>query len=443
MSSGPDTSGAGRELNGPDRRSGGFGLPHRLALFGLACLVSFALGECLLRLLGARPISVNREQVLFWRQDPQLGWHHRPGQEGVFANDKPPFRTHVRINGKGLRDDECAYERTPGRSRILVLGDSFAWGFGVEQEEAFAEVLERRLPDTEVINAGVSGYSTDQELLWLQKEGVKYRPDLVVLTFCGNDEWMNRERLAYYIYYKPWFSLEHGQLQLHGVPVPRASPRTRFIYFLRRHSALARGLLEAVGAARRSREGRSAGRLEDRNGGLTGRPSRAETRSSRREDAPATNRDVPARDGPISLSGGARGAAGAVPPARNQPDGRPRLEVQHAAADPSNGRCALTRALIRQIAETAAGEGARFMIVANGLAWDARADETYAEFIDALRRDGWAVMDVDSLAGFDAERMTIRNDGHWNAAGHRFVAEELLRKMREQRLTPPPLFPPH
>ena len=65
--------------------------------------------------------------------------------------------------------------------RVLVLGDSFTWGFGVEQEQIFTEVIENSRKDVEVINAGVSGYSPDQELIWLREQGMHFQPDLVLL----------------------------------------------------------------------------------------------------------------------------------------------------------------------------------------------------------------------------------------------------------------------
>ena len=55
----------------------------------------------------------------------------------------------VAINSHGLRDGEYALEPTRGKKRMLVLGDSFAWGFGVEREEVFCEVIERRRPNWE------------------------------------------------------------------------------------------------------------------------------------------------------------------------------------------------------------------------------------------------------------------------------------------------------
>jgi lysophospholipase L1-like esterase len=85
-----------------------------------------------------------------------------------------------------------------------VLGDSFAWGYGVEESERFSQLLEGAL-GAEVINAGVSGYSTDQELLWYGNEGIKYETDLVILVIAGNDVGDNDRQLVNTIYYKPKF----------------------------------------------------------------------------------------------------------------------------------------------------------------------------------------------------------------------------------------------
>jgi len=62
------------------------------------------------------------------------------------------------------------------------------WGYRVGDGNTFSDRLEAALPDTEVINAGVSGYGLGEEYLFLKEEGLKYHPDLVVLVFCvGND----------------------------------------------------------------------------------------------------------------------------------------------------------------------------------------------------------------------------------------------------------------
>jgi hypothetical protein len=72
-----------------------------------------------------------------------------------------------------------------------VLGDSHTLGFEADQEAIFASVIERYLigegVDAEVINAGVSGFSTAEELVFLENEGIRYQPDVVVLGFYAND----------------------------------------------------------------------------------------------------------------------------------------------------------------------------------------------------------------------------------------------------------------
>jgi hypothetical protein len=103
------------------------------------------------------------------------------------------YQSEVCTNGHGLREREVECGPTDA-TRILVLGDSFAFGAGVEAEQALPRqietVLRSRMPEQEweVINAGVPGYGTDQELALLDEIGALYAPDIVVLAlFAGND----------------------------------------------------------------------------------------------------------------------------------------------------------------------------------------------------------------------------------------------------------------
>jgi hypothetical protein len=114
---------------------------------------------------------------------------------------------------------------------MFVLGDSFGWGFGVELHQRFSELLEEAHPDWEIINASVSGYGTDQEFLFLQQRGAAFTPDVVLLLFDGSD-FENNIHAEEYWHFKPFFVLEHGQLKLENVPVPRATLRQRIKRFL-------------------------------------------------------------------------------------------------------------------------------------------------------------------------------------------------------------------
>ena len=104
------------------------------------------------------------------------------------------FDHRIRINSLGLRDREVSREKPPGVFRILVLGDSFTEGKQVRLEETFPKQLEATLrekfPDRrwEVVNGGVSGYGTADEIKFFEILGRSLDPDLVILAFCvGND----------------------------------------------------------------------------------------------------------------------------------------------------------------------------------------------------------------------------------------------------------------
>lgn len=152
--------------------------------------------------------------------DQKLGWKNIPHW---IATTK--YR-RLTINSKGLRDREHAYEKAKHVRRILVLGDSFAWGYGVADHEVFTEILEdelRRRPlssqhSYEVINTGVSGWGTDQEFLFLQQEGFRYAPDVVVLAFFLVNDVTNNGHSMQYGMHKPLFL--NRELELTNVPVP-------------------------------------------------------------------------------------------------------------------------------------------------------------------------------------------------------------------------------
>jgi len=174
----------------------------RSLLAGLA-LALFSLAAALLLLEGlarALHLAAPAEPAgNFWRTDPQTGWSLQPGAAGRWFN--PPFEydVAVAINSQGLRDVERAgYDKPPDTFRILLLGDSYVEGLRVPLEQTFGKTLEAELNASapaglryEVVNAGVSGWGTDQQLLWLRSEGVNYQPDLVLLGFFPGNDFQN------------------------------------------------------------------------------------------------------------------------------------------------------------------------------------------------------------------------------------------------------------
>ncbi len=126
---------------------------------------------------------------------PLLGWVLEPGSRS-WSIDAP-----VAINSLGLRDDEFPREKPPGEYRVLCLGDSFTFALGVRFEDIYAQQLERMLAErhprtaVQVINAGVGGYNTRQERIYLETDGLSFDPDVVTVGFYWNDLVYNEEPL--------------------------------------------------------------------------------------------------------------------------------------------------------------------------------------------------------------------------------------------------------
>ena len=161
-----------------------------IALILIALISAIAFGEIVVRFLykdvsvlypryhtdyhyGRYTIRGNRPNTEFWHTSVDGSWK---------------FVT----NSKGFRNSkEFTYEKPANTIRVLSLGDSHVQGHEVRQDFTFSAVLERFLNQhgfhAEVINAGVSGFGNAEELVFLENEGFKYKPDVVVLAFFAND----------------------------------------------------------------------------------------------------------------------------------------------------------------------------------------------------------------------------------------------------------------
>jgi hypothetical protein len=164
----------------------------RLALVVVSCAATLGLVEAALRLMPAWSRATTRdERFAFnpYRPDGRLGFTLRPGVRVRHADRD--FSVSVAINALGGRGPERERLKPPGTARILLLGDSFAFGWGVEQDETFGARLERRLSEragpVEVLSAAVPGWSTDQQYLYLRTQGLALGPDLILLAASEND----------------------------------------------------------------------------------------------------------------------------------------------------------------------------------------------------------------------------------------------------------------
>jgi lysophospholipase L1-like esterase len=147
--------------------------------------------------------------------DPERGWKVLPGLRGV----EPWKGKSVGTNELGLRGAASARAgERPAGLRVETFGDSFTFGDEVSDEETYPHFLQKRLPGSEVLNFGVSGYGHDQMLLFFRSEGRAFRPDWVVVGFTHPET--PRNLSTFYVYAKPRFLAKAGGLALAGAPVP-------------------------------------------------------------------------------------------------------------------------------------------------------------------------------------------------------------------------------
>jgi hypothetical protein len=193
------------------------GLLREAGIHVLITLASLAAAEVLLRVADFRGLRADAsERSLSYGYDAELGWVPVPGSVTTVTTART---IHAQHNSLGFRDIEF---KPDGRPVLLFLGDSYVWGVDAEAGERFTDILRPQLPEFLTVNAGVSGYGTDQEFLWLQRIWPRVHPSVVVLFFCtDNDRLDNTSNLRYDRYRKPYFTIDaDGALVVHGQPVP-------------------------------------------------------------------------------------------------------------------------------------------------------------------------------------------------------------------------------
>ena len=166
------------------------GLLPRAAFVLLGSAAALAIGELAVRtLVPGRPVFDLRGLHELRPDEPWL-YGLRSGVEGRLSNTGEVL---YRINSDGFRGPRHARPKPAGMFRVVVVGDSIAFGYGVQEEESFPRMLEARLRElaprarVEVVNLGVGGYNAWNESELLKDVGLGYEPDLVLVQFCIND----------------------------------------------------------------------------------------------------------------------------------------------------------------------------------------------------------------------------------------------------------------
>jgi len=159
-------------------------------------------GQLTAKILFATAYSVLAAEVFLRIFAPQsiLPRYVCPTDYGIRGNEPnrsywhvtPDYRINIRTNSKGIRaNGEIPYEKPPGVKRIVVLGDSFGMGYGVDLQDTFTSQMARSLEKNgikcEVVNLSVSGHGNAEHLVALKEEGLRYEPDLVLVAWNSSD----------------------------------------------------------------------------------------------------------------------------------------------------------------------------------------------------------------------------------------------------------------
>ena len=168
--------------------------------------------------IGLRVVGFSHPRF-FSMPDRYRGVALRPNAEGWWREEGAAY---VKINSAGLRDREHPKQKPANAFRIAVLGDSFAEARQVPIEDTFCAILEKKLQgcpgvagkQVEVINFGVAGYGTAQELITLRRQAWDYSPDLILLVVTPGNDIRDNSRALSQDGARPFFIYRGDQLVL-------------------------------------------------------------------------------------------------------------------------------------------------------------------------------------------------------------------------------------
>jgi hypothetical protein len=408
----------------------------KLALIFVGLFAGLLVAEIALRVVGYTFPT-------FYAPDAARGYALRPGMRGWYRKEG---ESYVEINSDGLRDREHSKPKAPNTFRVAVLGDSYAEALQVPVEAAFWRVLETDLRacgarggrEIEVINFGVSGYGTAQELLTLRGKVWDYAPDLVLLAVTTNNDITDNSRALKRTDEIPYFVFRDGRLALDD------SFRDTRAFQLR--SAAASRLGAWIRDSSRVVQAIHQGQYAIKNY-LAGRRAKKAAAAVAPQRAP----DVKA---PTAEKGRAAGVDASDLAAWSDEIGIDNLIYHEPLNEVWRDAWRVTEGLIVEMRDEVRARGALFVVVtlSNGIqvhpdpaareAFMRRAGATDLFYpdkrIESLgAREGFTVFTLAPELQLYAERNRVflhgfgaeLGNGHWNAEGHRVAGELLTRKL--------------
>ncbi len=376
----------------------------------------------------------------FYRLDHARGYALRPGVAGWYRKEG---QAYIRINSDGLRDREHSITKPPDTIRIAVLGDSYPEALAVSQEEAFWSVMERKLQAcnavpskrVEVLNFGVSGYGTAQELLTLREEVWKYSPDVVMLAMTTNNDIVDNARalkktdeIPYFVYKESRLTLDDS-FKTSGAFIRRQSGISRFGRWLRDHSRLVQALVQSHHAFKiRTASWRASGpqraQPDPPRPNEQGQTRQQQDQLSRSEEL-GTDNLIYLEPGDAVWSDAWRVTEGLIVQMRDEVKAR---GVAFVVVTLSNGPQVLPQPKLREEFEKRLGIGDIFYADNRIRALCMREGIPAITLAPELQKA--AVESQTFLHGFGEN---IGN-GHWNAAGHRAAGDLIAKKLCEEVL---------
>lgn len=173
-----------------------------------------------------------------FRNHPTLGNTFRPNfADDVFVPESARA-VHLRFNREGVRGPDWIEQKPPGTWRIAILGDSMMAAVATDEDKTAAAQLQKLLNEShqgqaEVLNFGISGYSTGQELVMYREIVRKYEPDVVLCAFCVLNDFGDNSKDLTKLSHRVYFDV-NDQDEL--VPLPFSVGRAGATAWLNEHS---------------------------------------------------------------------------------------------------------------------------------------------------------------------------------------------------------------
>lgn len=150
--------------------------------------------------------------------DDLLGWISMPD---MYIRDMYGPGIYLKTNEQRFRNNNnFSLNPPPNKIRVICSGDSFTFGFGVDNDHTWCQYLAFVNGKLETINMGQGGYGIDQAYLWYKRDGQKINPDILIFSFITSDFYRMKSD-KFFGFDKPILKLENGVLITENVPVPK------------------------------------------------------------------------------------------------------------------------------------------------------------------------------------------------------------------------------